>query len=173
MGQKSPADPWAVAEKLKAEAETPATNQRRERVADWTDSQPGFSLLVWFAQTLSTVSLEPEHKAPSMGILWSERVHIAEKSYLAGTKQRQAEHEGSRHCFLRHEVLHDQLAGSGRFERSSGFTLWPRRCEASLDITECPAGNCSEQPHCCRQLGGIHPHQRELETRWKGHVTAF
>lgn len=57
-----------MSEKLKGEAETPAGDQsRRERAAYGIGSQPGLSLLVWFAQTLTMVPLEPEHEAPSIG----------------------------------------------------------------------------------------------------------
>lgn len=89
-----------MAEKLKAEAEIPAGNQRRDRVAEGTGSQPGFSLLV---------PLEPEHKAPSMGILWSENVHIEKSIWLGPSRGRLSMREVD--SFLRHEVLRDQLAG--------------------------------------------------------------
>lgn len=82
-----------MTEKLKVEAEIPVGNQtRREGANGGTRGQPG----TWFAQPPIIVTVEQSTECLPRGNS-NLRISKLQGREIAGTKQRQALHEGSRH----------------------------------------------------------------------------
>lgn len=132
-------DEWAVAEKLKGEADSSWYPEPKRKSSRWN----------WKPTWLFTSHLvcsDPYHGAFGASaqrtfhrdtMIW-EYAHCTGE-YLAGTKQSQGEHEESRHSLLRHNtscrVINWQEVEGLR--EPEGLTLWPRRCEASPDWMVC------------------------------------